>query len=85
MLFSLASAGGAKNVLVIFLQALPVAVVLFIVVPKVGGLWKVPLNKQVAKTGISDELSIGDISQLNQDHSIAMRVTFNEEKREKAW
>jgi transglutaminase-like putative cysteine protease len=84
LLFSLASAGGAKNVLVIFLQALPVAVVLFIVVPKVGGLWKVPLNKQVAKTGISDELSIGDISQLNQDHSIAMRVTFNEEKREKA-
>jgi transglutaminase-like putative cysteine protease len=82
--FIASSAGGVKSVLVIFLQALPVALVLFIVVPKVGGLWKVPLNKHVAKTGISDELSIGDISQLNQDHSIAMRVTFNAQQREKA-
>lgn len=82
--YSLPRTADIKPVLAIVLQALPVAIVLFIVVPKVGGLWKVPLNKQTAKTGISDELSIGDISQLNQDHSIAMRVTFNTEQQEKA-
>jgi len=80
-LSNMTNIAGIKGVLVIFMQALPIAIALFIVVPKVGGLWKVPLNKQVAKTGISDELSIGDISQLNQDHSIAMRVTFDEKNK----
>ncbi|EPJ44799.1 MAG: hypothetical protein OFPI_38960 [Osedax symbiont Rs2] len=67
----------AKSVLIIFIQALPVAAVLFIVMPRIGSLWQVPINSSVAKTGVSEHLSLGDISRLNQDHSPAMRVTFN--------
>ena len=72
--------GNIKKVFVIFLQALPIAIVLFIVVPRIGSLWKVPLNSEVAKTGVSDSLSAGDISRLNQDYSVAMRVTFESEE-----
>ena len=66
-----------KSVLTIFIQGLPVAAVLFIVMPRIGSLWQVPIDSNVAKTGVSDSLSIGDISRLNQDNSPAMRVTFN--------
>ncbi len=65
-----------KSVLVLFVQGLPIAVVLFLVMPRIGSLWQVPINSSVAKTGVSDSLSVGDISRLNQDSSPAMRVTF---------
>jgi transglutaminase-like putative cysteine protease len=65
-----------RKVAGLFLQALPIAVVLFIVMPRIGSIFKVPLNSDVAKTGVSDSLTAGDIARLNQDHSPAMRVTF---------
>ena len=67
-----------KSVLTMFLQGLPIAIVLFIVMPRVGSLWQVPINSDVAKSGVSDSLSVGDISRLNQDNSPAMRVTFDD-------
>ncbi len=70
-----------RKVMVIFLQALPIAVVLFLVVPRIGGLWKVPLNTDVAKTGVSDSLTLGSIGSLNQDFSPAMRVTFDGQQK----
>ncbi|MFT5706777.1 MAG: hypothetical protein ACI9ES_001064, partial [Oceanospirillaceae bacterium] len=42
-----------KKVLLLFLQALPIAVVFFLVIPKIGSLWQVPLNSKVAKTGVT--------------------------------
>ena len=60
----------------LLLQGLPLALVLFLVMPRIGSLWQIPLNSQIAKTGVSDSLAIGDIAQLNQDDSVAMRVTF---------
>ncbi len=63
-------------VLKLLLQGLPLALVLFLVMPRLGSLWQIPLNSQVAKTGVSDSLAIGDIAKLNQDDSVAMRVTF---------
>jgi len=62
---------------IIFIQALPIAIALFIVVPRIGSLWAVPINSGVAKTGVSDTLRAGDIAKLNQDYSVAMRVTFD--------
>lgn len=69
------------KVVQIFLQGLPLALVLFLVMPRIGSLWKVPLNTQIAKTGVADNLSIGDISRLNQDTSVAMRVTFDNNRQ----
>ena len=42
---------------IIFIQALPIAIVLFIVVPRIGSLWAVPINSGVAKTGVSDTIA----------------------------
>ena len=70
-----------RKVMVIFLQALPIAIVLFLVVPRIGGLWKVPLNTEVAKTGVSDSLTMGSIGLLSQDYSPAMRVTFDGQQK----
>jgi transglutaminase-like putative cysteine protease len=70
-----------RKVAGLFLQALPIAVVLFIVMPRIGSIFKVPLNSDVAKTGVSDSLTAGDIAKLNQDHSPAMRVTFTSQTR----
>ncbi|MEH6445104.1 MAG: DUF3488 and transglutaminase-like domain-containing protein [Oceanospirillaceae bacterium] len=66
-----------KKLLLLFLQALPIAVVFFLVIPKIGSLWQVPLHSKAAKTGMTDSLSAGDIAKLNQDNSAAMRITFD--------
>ena len=68
-----------RKMALLFLQALPIAIVLFIVMPRIGSLWQVPLNTDVAKSGVSDSLTAGDIAKLNRDHSPAMRVTFQSE------
>lgn len=65
-----------RKMALLFLQALPIAIVLFIVMPRINSLWQVPLSTDVAKSGVSDSLTAGDIAKLNRDHSPAMRVTF---------
>lgn len=72
-----------KTASVIFIQALPIALTLFVVLPRIGSLWTVPLNANVAKTGISDNLTAGDMERLSQDFSVAMRITFDGDKRPK--
>ncbi|MDO3384163.1 transglutaminase TgpA family protein [Gilvimarinus algae] len=61
----------------LMLQALPVMLVLFLVVPRMGSLWTVPLNKSAGVTGVSDTMSPGDFSNLLQSDEPAFRVTFN--------
>lgn len=57
--------------------SLPLTVVLFVVMPQLGPLWKMPSAK-VATTGLADSMSPGDIARLGQDDSLAFSVTFNE-------
>ena len=59
----------------ILLHALPIMLVLFVVIPRLGPLWAIP-NQQTAKTGFSDSLSPGDLGNLAQDRSPAFRVEF---------
>ncbi|MGB1237292.1 MAG: transglutaminaseTgpA domain-containing protein [Pseudomonadales bacterium] len=73
-----ASRKAVKTVSVMMFQALPLAVVLFLAMPRLGSFWHIPLASDVAKTGISDSLSAGEFSALSEDHSVAMRVTFAE-------
>ena len=57
-------------------QALPIMVVLFLLFPRLqGSLWGIGRDT-VARTGFSEELTLGDISQLVPDGRIAFRVEF---------
>ncbi len=61
----------------IFVQALPLALLLFFFLPRYSGRFRLQLNDTV--TGISDHVAPGDIASLSDDNSPAMRVTFQTE------
>lgn len=63
---------------VIFMLALPVMFFMFVVMPRLPPLWKMPLQAQHAKTGMSDSMSPGDIASLAQSADLAFRATFPE-------
>ncbi len=63
----------------ILLHAVPVMLVLFLVIPRLGPLWAIP-NQQAAKTGFSDSLSPGDLGKLALNQSPAFRVSFTAER-----
>jgi transglutaminase-like putative cysteine protease len=59
------------------LQALPLAVLLFLFFPRLpGNFWAIPARSQ-ATTGLDDELSPGDVSELSLSGEIAFRVKFD--------
>ncbi len=60
------------------LQSLPLMVLLFLVLPRVGSLWHVPLPQKTGVTGFSDTMAPGDFSALSQSGAVAFRVTFDE-------
>ncbi|MCC4831504.1 DUF3488 and transglutaminase-like domain-containing protein [Shewanella sp. 10N.7] len=62
----------------LFLQSLPLALLLFVVFPRLPPLWLAPSMKN-ATTGLSDEVSLGDISKLTRSPSLAFRVGFDNE------
>jgi protein-glutamine gamma-glutamyltransferase len=59
-----------------FLQALPVMLVLFVVFPRIAPLWSMPQNKSAARTGPSDFMAPGDIARLSGSSELAFRATF---------
>ena len=58
-------------------QAVPVMLVLFVVIPRLGPLWAVPQNTKAASTGISDSMSPGDFSELSKSDTPALRISFD--------
>ncbi|MFB2653170.1 transglutaminase TgpA family protein [Shewanella seohaensis] len=64
---------GAK----LLLQSVPLALLLFLVLPRFAPLWLVP-NMKEAQTGLSDTLSVSDISKLTRSSALAFRVSFTE-------
>ncbi len=66
------SASGA-----LLLRSLPLMLVLFVLFPRISGpLWGLPEDAHAGTTGLSDEMSPGQISQLSQSTRIAFRVKF---------
>lgn len=62
----------------IFLKAIPYAIILFLFFPRVPGpLWSLPEDGQINKTGISDKMYPGSVSELVDSDEIAFRVDFN--------
>ncbi|UTA49292.1 DUF3488 and transglutaminase-like domain-containing protein [Simiduia sp. 21SJ11W-1] len=62
---------------VMALQALPVMVALFLVMPRTGPLWAMPMQKHAARTGISDTMAPGDVVDLTKSGKLAFRVNFD--------
>ena len=65
----------AKTVAILLLQSSILAIVLFVLFPRLSPFWQVP-NAKSAQTGLSDEVSPGDIASLALSSDLAFRVNF---------
>ncbi len=62
----------------ILILSIPIMLVLFVFFPRISGpLWRMPQDAYSAKTGISDHMSPGSISQLLRSDALAFRVEFD--------
>jgi Transglutaminase-like enzymes, putative cysteine proteases len=62
----------------LLLQSLPIMLVLFVLFPRITGpLWGLPRDARAARTGVSDEMEPGTISELAQSDEVAFRVEFD--------
>ena len=58
-------------------QAIPAALVLFLLFPRIQGpLWGLPQDSYAGVTGLSDTMAPGSLSQLSLSDAIAFRVEF---------
>jgi len=62
---------------VLLLKSLPVMLVLFLLMPRLGQLWAVPTMQGVGKSGFSDSMAPGDLSELIKSDEIVFRATFD--------
>ncbi|MGZ8260912.1 MAG: transglutaminase family protein, partial [Caldimonas sp.] len=71
---SLAQAGGlaARTALL----GAPVMALLFVLFPRVGPLWGVPQDG-ISKTGLSNTMKMGSMTEVARDDAIAMRIRFD--------
>ncbi|MDS4041815.1 MAG: DUF3488 and transglutaminase-like domain-containing protein [Candidatus Competibacter sp.] len=59
------------------LQAVPVMLVLFVLFPRIPGpLWGLPKDAYEGRTGLSEEMMPGTVSQLTKSGAVAFRVRF---------
>ena len=66
-----------RSTLRLLLPALPVAVVLFLLFPRVSGpLWGIATQKRAGVTGLSTSMTPGDLSQLAQSDDVVFHVSF---------
>lgn len=59
--------------------ALPLMLALFLVVPRLGAFWSIPVPKYQARTGVGDTLSPGEFSSLVGSDKLAFRARFDDE------
>ena len=60
-----------------FLQSVPLAILLFLLFPRLPGqFWSVVPGRAAATTGLSDEMTPGDVSDLSVSGELAFRAKF---------
>lgn len=64
-----------KEALRAMLYGLPLMIALFLLFPRMGPLWSLPRDAQ-NRTGLSDQLTLGQVAELAQDHTVALRLSF---------
>lgn len=67
-----------RHALSIVLCALPVMVLLFLLMPRLGTFWNVPLPQGAGKTGFGDTMSPGDLTNLIRSSEVSFRATFTD-------
>jgi transglutaminase-like putative cysteine protease len=60
------------------LLSLPLAIILFIVLPRLPSIWQMPLQNK-ATTGLTDTVTPGSIAELSQSPALAFRVSFDQQ------
>lgn len=66
-----------KTAVIIIVQAMPIAVALFILFPRVEApRWMLFNDHRQAKTGLSDSMEPGSISDLSESYELVFRVKF---------
>ena len=64
----------------LLLQALPLALVLFLLFPRVGGgILSLPQDSETALTGLSETMAPGEVSELVRSEEVAFRAAFSDE------
>jgi transglutaminase-like putative cysteine protease len=66
-----------KQSLTYWLSAIPLMLVFFVFFPRMAPLWSIDLG-QNARTGLSDNISPGDIAELTQSDELVFRARFLE-------
>jgi transglutaminase-like putative cysteine protease len=64
-----------KTITLLLIQSSLLAIILFVFFPRLSPFWQVP-NAKSAQTGLSDEVSPGDIASLALSNELAFRVDF---------
>lgn len=60
----------------LMLWGLPVMLVLFLGFPRFAPLWGLPAQTAQGRTGLSNDMTVGQVADLAHDRSIALRVRF---------
>ena len=68
-----------KRAGVIMAQAIPLMLILFVLVPRVAPLWNMQVGNGKARTGMTDSMAPGQISELSESSALAFRVAFEGE------
>ncbi|MFK7816930.1 MAG: transglutaminaseTgpA domain-containing protein [Gammaproteobacteria bacterium] len=62
----------------ILAQAIPLMIVLFVLFPRIGPIWAISSPNQQARSGLSSEMTPGDIAKLSLSDEIAFRAIFKD-------
>lgn len=73
----LSTSSGLKQSSKLMIQAIPITILLFLMVPRLPPFWQAPSN-QSSSTGLSEKLSPGDIADLAQSGDLAFRAEFTD-------
>ncbi|WP_432472967.1 transglutaminase TgpA family protein [Amphritea sp. HPY] len=65
-----------KRSALLYMQAIPLMLVMFLIFPRIPPLWSVDPDAGQAFSGLSDSMAPGDVSRLTRSAEIAFRVTF---------
>jgi len=70
------SCQGVSSIYGMLLTAIPMLVVLYLVFPRFGPLWSVPVKSSSAFTGLGETVAPGDVANLARSGKRAFRVAF---------
>jgi len=68
-----------KTAAILFLQAIPLMVVLFVLFPRLPPLWAISLPDGSGLTGVGDSMTPGDFVKLGKSDALAFRASFEGE------